>query len=159
MQNEHRPGGEEQENSTFRKPQSAFVWPVRVYWEDTDASGVVYHANYLRWFERARTEWLRALGYSQERLRTELGVAFTIANLEIDYRRPARLDDALVATVVVSERRRASLHFTQQLRRVDAEGEILAEARVRAGCVDVATFRARSVPHIDFESAIGELER
>lgn len=135
-----------------------FSWPVRVYWEDTDASGVVYHANYLRWFERARTEWLRALGYSQERLRTELGVAFTIANLEIDYRRPARLDDELIATVVVSQQRRASLHFVQHLRRMGADGEILAEARVRAGCVDVATFRARSVPYIGLDSAIGGLE-
>lgn len=129
---------------------TSFSWPVRIYWEDTDASGVVYHANYLRYFERARSEWLRSLGYDQETMRVKEGVAFTIASLEIRYHRPARLDDALEATVEISERRRASLGFRQQLLRV-SDGQLLAEATVRAGCVDAATFRPRALPPLGIE--------
>ena len=127
-----------------------FVWPIRIYWEDTDASGVVYHANYLRYFERARSEWLRARGHDQESMRVKLGIAFTIANLEIRYLRPARLDDALEATVEISSMRKASLAFRQQLRR-PSSGEILAEAAVRAGCVDAATFRPVPLPSMEFK--------
>ena len=127
-----------------------FVWPIRIYWEDTDASGVVYHANYLRYFERARSEWLRARGHDQESMRVKLRIAFTVANLDIRYIRPARLDDALEATVVISELRRASLSFRQQLRRAGS-GEVLAEASVRAGCVDAATFRPVPLPSIEFK--------
>ncbi|MGQ0697660.1 MAG: tol-pal system-associated acyl-CoA thioesterase [Panacagrimonas sp.] len=124
---------------------SVFTWPVRVYWEDTDASGVVYHANYLRWFERSRTEWLRAKGFDQESMRTQLGIAFTIASLEIRYIRPARLDDELRAEVVTVEAGRASLHFCQRLVRA-GNSEIMAETKVRAGCVDASTFRPRALP-------------
>src|SRR5690349_816525 len=123
-----------------------FVWPIRVYYEDTDASGVAYHANYLRWFERARTEWLRAGGFNQEQLRQELGIAFTVANIEIAYLRPARLDDELQVITRVSERRRASLRFDQELRRLGPDGQLLATASVRAGCVDQATFKPRAMP-------------
>lgn len=125
-----------------------FVWPVRAYWEDTDASGVVYHANYLRWFERARTEWLRARGYDQEAMRVTLGIAFTVASLEIRYLRPARLDDALEVQTEVVEIKRASLSFRQRLLR-PASGEWLSEITVRAGCVDAATFRPRALPVMD----------
>ena len=125
--------------------RTSFVLPVRIYWEDTDASGVVYHANYLRYFERARSEWLASLGHDQERMRTEQGIAFTVASLEIRYLRPARLNDSLEATVELADLRRASLSFRQQLRRV-ATGEVLSEATVRAGCVDAATFRPRALP-------------
>ena len=124
---------------------TTFTWPIRVYWEDTDASGVVYHANYLRWFERARTEWLRAKGHDQESLRTGQGVAFTVADISIRYRRPARLDDALAVEVELAESRKVSLTFRQVLRRTEG-GEILAEAEVRVGCVDAATFRPRPIP-------------
>lgn len=127
-----------------------FIWPIRVYWEDTDASGVVYHANYLRWFERARTEWLRARGYDQESMRTQLGVAFTVAGLEIRYLRPARLDDALEVTTQAIEIKRASLSFRQQLRRAGS-GELLSDTTVRAGCVDAATFRPRALPPMNLE--------
>lgn len=126
---------------------SAFVWPVRAYWEDTDASGVVYHANYLRWFERARTEWLRARGYDQESMRVQLGIAFTVASLEIRYARPARLDDALEIHTEVVEIKRASLSFRQRLLR-PGSGELLSEATVRAGCVDAATFKPRALPDL-----------
>lgn len=125
-----------------------FRWPVRVYWEDTDASGVVYHANYLRWFERARTEWLRAKGHDQESMRVQLGIAFTIAGLEIRYLRPARLDDALEVEITLVESRRASLRFQQRLLRAGSD-EVLSEASVRVGCVDANTFRPRAVPLLD----------
>lgn len=123
-----------------------FTWPVRAYYEDTDASGVVYHAQYLKYFERARTEWLRAMGFSQHGMRERLDVVFTVANLEIDFLRPARLDDELLATVVVADMRRASLRFSQTLAR-RAEPEILlARARVRVGCVEVSSFRPCALP-------------
>lgn len=127
----------------------AFIWPIRVYWEDTDASGVVYHANYLRWFERARTEWLRARGYDQETLRVREGIAFTLAELTIRYRRPARLDDLLETRIEQVAVRRASLSFQQVLIRV-ADGERLAHAEVKAACVDAASFRPRPLPRLGF---------
>lgn len=122
-----------------------FYWHARVYYEDTDASGVVYHANYLRYFERGRTEWLRNMGFSQQDINATSGVVFTVANVEVDFVRPARLDDDLVVTVVVEHMRRASLTFGQALTR-KADGELLARARVRVGCVDVTTFRPCALP-------------
>ena len=130
-----------------------FSWPIRVYYEDTDASGVAYHANYLRWFERGRTEWLRALGYGQEQLRASLDLAFTLASLEIRYLRPARLDDELVVGTRVAVARRASIVFAQVLRRADGSGEVLSEAKVRAACVSAATFRPVALPDGLFEKA------
>lgn len=126
--------------------QPAFSWPLRIYYEDTDLSGVVYHANYLRYFERARTEWVRALGLAQDRLMQSEGLAFTVADLQIRYLRPARLDDDLEVTVTVAQRRRASLLFEQQLRRQRDPNEILATAQVRVACVDVRNFRPRPLP-------------
>jgi len=124
---------------------SAFSWPVRIYWEDTDASGVVYHASYLRFLERARTEHLRALGIEQERLRTENSVAFVVRDMAIDFVRPARLDDVLAVTVDRIERRGASLVFRQQILRA-TDRSVLVEARVRAACIDAASFRPRPIP-------------
>lgn len=126
--------------------QPAFSWPLRIYYEDTDLSGVVYHANYLRYFERARTEWVRAIGLGQERLMQSEGLAFTVADLQIRYLRPARLDDELEVTVAVLMKRRASLLFEQHLRRAHAPKEILATAQVRVACVDVRSFRPRPLP-------------
>lgn len=125
-----------------------FVWPIRVYYEDTDVSGVVYHANYLRWFERARTEWLRALGTNQEVLRLQHSVAFTVAGLEITYLKPARLDDQLEVVTVADNIRRASLGFAQTLRRSDDSAQLLARARVRVACVDTENFRPQPLPDI-----------
>lgn len=125
-----------------------FVWPVRIYYEDTDVSGVVYHANYLRYFERARTEWLRHKGLSQEALRTDHGIAFTVANMQIDFRLPARLDDALEVTVELTSRKRASLIFTQALRRAVPSPQVLCEANVRVGCVDIVNFKPRALPEV-----------
>lgn len=128
--------------------ESEFIWPIRVYYEDTDVSGVVYHANYLRWFERARTEWLRTLGVSQEVLRVDHGVAFTVAGLEIAYLRPARLDDELAVHTVVSEMKRASLRFEQSVYRAQAPEQILARTAVRVACVDAKIFKPRALPDI-----------
>lgn len=127
-------------------PTELFRWPIRIYYEDTDVSGVVYHANYLRFFERARTEWLRALGYSQERLRIELGIAFTVADLSVQYRQPARLDDALIATVALSEKRRVSMTFAQTLIDSADNARVLSVASARVVCVDAQTFKLRALP-------------
>ena len=125
-----------------------FSWPLRVYYEDTDASGVVYHASYLRFFERARTEWLRAMGQGQEALRQTSGLAFTVANMEIDFVKPARLDDELEVTVQIVQVRGASLRFVQTMYRVAAPGDVLTRAHVRVACVDQATFRPQPLPAI-----------
>ena len=127
-----------------------FNWPIRIYYEDTDVSGVVYHANYLRYFERARTEWLRAQGLSQEILRVEHGIAFTVANMQIDFLSPARLDDQLNVTVEQTSRKRASLIFSQTLCSTEVPGRILARATARVGCVDVINFRPRALPESMF---------
>ena len=124
---------------------SPFRFPIRVYYEDTDAGGVVYHANYVRFLERARTEWLRAQGVSQSHYATERGLLFAIAGMELNFLSPARLDDALVATCVLTERRSASLKFRQQLVRVH-DDRVLVEATVRAACLCARTFRPRPMP-------------
>ena len=124
-------------------PAAIFSWPVRVYYEDTDVSGVVYHASYVRFLERARTEWLRARGGRQQALIEREAIAFTVASLQIDFVRPARLDDDLLVSVEVEELRLASLRIRQAVTR---EGQVLARAQVRVGCVDVATFRPRPLP-------------
>ena len=123
--------------------RSPFRHTLRVYWEDTDAGGVVFYANYLRFFERARTEWLRSFGHSQQRLREETGAIFIVAETSIRYLRPARLDDQLDVTVDLLEAGRATLLIAQQALR---DGELLAEGKIRIGCVDAATLRPRRIP-------------
>ena len=120
-----------------------FSHTLRVYWEDTDAGGVVFYANYLKFFERARTEWLRALGFSQQRLREDTGAIFVVGSTEVRYLRPARLDDTLRVTVQLQQAGRASMLIDQQAWRGD---ELLAEGRIRIGCVDQGTFRPRRIP-------------
>ena len=128
-------------------PASAvFAWPARVYWEDTDAGGVVYHARYLHFFERARSEWLRAAGYGQQQLREETGIVFVVHRMELSFNAPARLDDLLTATVVPGERRSASFVIHQELRR-EPEPRALVEARVRIACLDAARFRPCPIPN------------
>ena len=121
----------------------AFVWPVRVYWEDTDAGGVVYYANYLKFMERARSEWLRSRGFEQDALRDEAGVVFVVRRVEIDYLAPARFSDALDVTVALHECGRASLVVRQELLRGDAR---LAQAEVTLACVDAARFKPVKMP-------------
>ena len=120
-----------------------FCHPLRVYWEDTDAAGIVYYANYLKFFERARTEWLRAVGVGQQCLRTEQGLVFVVAETTLRCLQPARLDDLLDITVQVQSRGRASMTLHQQARRGT---ELVADASIRIGCVDAQTYRPRRIP-------------
>ena len=122
---------------------TAFRWPVRIYWEDTDAAGIVFYANYLKFFERARTEWLRSLGFEQEQLRAEAGLGFVVTDTSLHYRQPARLDDVLEVTLQVAHIGLASMTVAQQARRA---GRLLAEGTIRVGCVELGTFRPRRVP-------------
>lgn len=122
-----------------------FSWPVRVYWEDTDAGGVVYHAAYLRFIERARTEWLRARGVEQQRVREEHGIVFVVAEMHVKFLAPARLDDALRADITTFTRRSASMRFVQCILR-PADGALLIEADVRAACIDAASYKPRRIP-------------
>lgn len=122
-----------------------FSFPIRVYWEDTDAGGVVYHASYVRFFERARTEWLRSLGIGQQRLRESDDVIFAIRAMQLDFLAPARLDDALHATVDSIDAGRASLTFRQSLVRTQ-DDRVLATAQVKAPCLTASTFRPRPLP-------------
>ena len=130
---------------------SVFSWAARVYWEDTDGGGIVYYANYLRFLERARTEWLRSLGYSQQVLARDPGIVFAVVSLTIDYRRPARLDDELAITCEPSAEGVASMRFAQRIHRQGAdprsvEAGLLVEASVRVACVDAATLRPKRLP-------------
>jgi acyl-CoA thioester hydrolase len=123
---------------------SEFRWPLRVYYEDTDAGGVVYHTGYIRYFERARTEWLRALGFSQKQLVEEEGVLFTVVDLEIRFRKPARLDDEVQVLTSARASGGASMSFEQAV--VSATGEVLAAGNVKVACVDAASFKPRRLP-------------
>lgn len=116
---------------------------VRVYWEDTDAGGVVFYANYLKFMERARTEWLRTCGVEQELLRQQDGVQFVVAEVQVRYRAAARLDDLLTVTVSVVQQGAASMELAQQVWRGET---LLAEGSVRVGCVDALTLAPRRLP-------------
>ena len=116
---------------------------VRVYWEDTDAGGVVFYANYLKFFERARTEWLRALGFGQQQLKDETGLMFVVTHTAVSYLQPARLDDELRVSVALKHAGRASLTIAQQAWRGDT---LLAEGEIRIGCVDAGTLRPQRIP-------------
>jgi acyl-CoA thioester hydrolase len=116
-----------------------------VYWEDTDAGGVVYHASYVRFLERARSEWLRTRGIHQQRLRTEHGILFVVADFNLRFLAPARLDDELDVCVNAFTRRSASLIFAQCILR-PADGATLVEARVRAACIDEASYKPKRIP-------------
>ena len=124
---------------------TVFSWAARVYWEDTDGGGIVYYANYLRFLERARTEWLRSLGHSQQELAREPGILFAVAGLSVEYRRPARLDDELLITCEPHRERATALNFEQRIQRAPA-GELLVEAQVRVVCLDARTLRPKRLP-------------
>jgi acyl-CoA thioester hydrolase len=128
-----------------------FSHQIRVYWEDTDAGGVVYHAQYLAFLERARSEWLRALGRGQDALRSEHDLVFAVRAMQVDFRAPARLDDALQVTCALRECRRASLVFAQQVRR---DGALLLDATVRVAALNASDFRPRAIP----EALLRELQ-
>ncbi|MFN4148135.1 MAG: tol-pal system-associated acyl-CoA thioesterase [Rhodocyclaceae bacterium] len=117
--------------------------PVRVYYEDTDAGGVVYYADYLKYLERGRTEFIRALGIEQRALAQETGLAFAVRSLSVEYLKPAVLDDELVVTTLVETLGRAQVGFAQTIRRGE---EILLTAKVRVACLDLAKGRATALP-------------
>ena len=119
-----------------------FCWPVRVYYEDTDAGGVVYYANYLRFMERARTECLREMGYEQDVLR-EYGILFAVKHVDIDYHRPALFNQSLEVLSTITNMKRVSIIFQQ---RVMHEQNCLTEASVKVVCLDEATFKPRAIP-------------
>ena len=121
-----------------------FTWPVRVYYEDTDAGGVVYHANYLKFMERARSEWLRALGYEQDRLSADMNIVFAVRNIAVDYLKPARFNDELIVHSRLTALGAASVDFAQDIARAD--GTAIAAGRVSVVCIDAGAFRPRAIP-------------
>ena len=123
------------------KPE--FRWPLRVYWEDTDAGGVVFYANYLKFFERARTEWLRALGISQQKLKHETGSMFVVAQSNVNYLRPARLDDELIVTARLAQSGLASMTIEQQ---IFLKNTLLCTGTVRIGWVNANSMQVRRMP-------------
>jgi acyl-CoA thioester hydrolase len=124
-------------------PGLPFTWTIRVYYEDTDTGGIVYYANYLKFFERARTEWLRKAGFEQRAMLQEHGLQFVVAQVDCEFRQPAKLDDVLEIDVRVARAGRASIEFSQTARRGT---EVLATARVRVGCIDTARFVPAAMP-------------
>lgn len=131
--------------SPLSQSHPPFRWPVRVYYEDTDAGGVVFYANYLKFMERARTEWLRALGCEQGELRARETVLFAVRRVLLDYRAPARLDDLLTVETRVIRLRGASLDFEQQVRR-QADGVLCCAGTVGVACLDADSLRAARIP-------------
>jgi acyl-CoA thioester hydrolase len=120
-----------------------FAWPVRVYYEDTDAAGVVYYANFLRYYERARTEWLRALGFELPQLETEFGVVFVVRSITLDYLLPARFNDLLSITVELADVGASQINLKQRVLR---DNKLLVEARVRLACVNIDAMKAVRIP-------------
>lgn len=132
-----------------------FEYPIRVYWEDTDAGGIVFYANYLKFFERARTEWLRSLGISQSVLRDHTGGMFVVLATDVRYVRPARLDDQLLVTARLTEKRGASLRIAQQALSISENNKdcpLLCEGDIRIGWVDAATLKPARIPKIVLEA-------
>ena len=133
------------------KAATVFHWPLRIYWEDTDAGGIVFYANYLKFFERARTEWLREGGVGQQQLRELTGGMFVVSDAQLRYHRPARLDDELIVTAQLQETGRASLTIGQQAllkpeQMTDSRPVLLCEGTIRIGWVDAATMRPARMP-------------
>lgn len=126
-----------------------YTWPVRVYWEDTDAGGIVFYANYLKFFERARTEWLRSLGIGQQQLKKETNGMFVVAETNVKYMRPARLDDELIVTARLLQIGRASMTIQQQAL---LKNMVQCEGTIRIGWVDAASFQPRRIPQNIIES-------
>lgn len=120
-----------------------FFWPVRVYYEDTDAGGVVFYANYLKYFERARTELLRAMGYEQDELMVSEGIIFAVRSLAVDYNKPALFNQLLQVSADIKQFKKASIQFVQHITR---DNEILVVGEVRIACLDVNTLKPKAIP-------------
>ena len=128
------------------RDEKEFSWPLRVYWEDTDAGGIVFYANYLKFFERARTEWLRSLGIGQQALREATGGLFVVIETSLKYHRPARLDDELLVTACLQESGRASMTIGQKVLKTGSAGELLCEGTIRIGWVNAASMKPERIP-------------
>ena len=126
----------------------SFAFDIRVYWEDTDAGGIVFYANYLKFFERARTEWLRHLGIGQHALKAETGGMFVVLDTQVKYAKPAVLDDLLRVSARIEEKGRASLVIHQQALRLESDGQttLLCEGRIRIGWVDANALKPARIP-------------
>ena len=122
---------------------TVFHWPVRVYYEDTDAGGVVFYANYLKFFERARTEMLRSMGYEQDQLITEQKLIFVVRSVQIDYLKPARFNESIDVTAEVTLTKKVSLNFEQIITR---DGDVLCKGNVRIACLDAETLKPKTIP-------------
>jgi len=123
-----------------------FLWPVRVYYEDTDSGGVVYYANYLKFMERGRTEWLRSLGFEQDALKNNEGILFAVRSIKLDYLQPGHFNDLLQVESTISECGKASVTFEQTVMRELAPKEILCAGNIKVACVDAATLRPKAIP-------------
>ena len=121
-----------------------FIWQIRVYYEDTDAGEVVFYANYLKFMERARTEWLRKIGFNHKILKEKYKLLFAVKNLTIDYIKPGHLDDLLTVTSKLLESRKASLTFGQNIK--NENNELLSEAKVKVACINSKTLKASPMP-------------
>ena len=133
-----------------------FIFQLRIYWEDTDAGGIVYYANYLRFLERARSEWLRARGVSQRVLAAQDAVVFSVVGLEVQYRRPARLDDLIAVSCEPTQCGGASFACEQNIWRSSEAGELLLHATVRIACLDVQSLKPRRLPQVIVEDVLKE---
>ncbi len=125
-----------------------FVWPVRVYYEDTDAGGVVFYANYLKFFERARTEMLRAKGFEQDELMAKQGIIFVVRAVQVDYLRSAKFNDLLQVSAEVTELKKTSLLFNQEITRGDV---VLSKSTIKIACLDAHTMRPKAIPENLYE--------
>ena len=122
---------------------TVFHWPVRVYYEDTDAGGLVFYANYLKFFERARTEMLRSMGFEQDQLIDEQKLVFVVRSVQIDYLKPARFNEAIDVTAEVTQVKKVSLNFEQVITR---DGDVLCKGNVRIACLDIETMKPKTIP-------------
>lgn len=142
-------------DGSIKRWACAHTWPVRVYYEDTDAGTVVFYANYLKFMERARTEWLRTLGVEQKSLMTEHDIGFVVASLDMRYHAAARLDDLLTIQTSITQVGRASLNFAQRVMLLD---QVLADGNIRVGCVKLNTMKPTALPR-ELQYKISQLDR
>ena len=125
------------------KSENVFLWPIRIYYEDTDAGGVVYHANYIKFMERARTEWLRSIGINQNELRDNHGVIFAILSVHVDYFLPAKFDDDLKVSSSVIKKGKASISIEQEVIR---DAQVLCKGSIKVGTLDSINFKPKAMP-------------
>ncbi len=132
-----------------------FLWTIRVYYEDTDCGGVVYHSRYINFLERARTEWLRSLGFEQDQLRQELGILFAVRSVNIDYLQPARFNNELEVFVGINSIAKASMVLSQEIR-IKQQSKPLVEASVRIVCLDAVAFKPKVIPDVLLKEIVSD---